>query len=59
MESRDQKSDRERLQELERKRGTVGEGMDSPDSTEVPLDASTGRPDRRTEKDQRSGSKGS
>lgn len=33
-----------RAQELHARYGTVGRGMDSPDSTEVPLDATTGEP---------------
>ena len=29
---------------------TIGRGMDSPDSTQMPLDATTGEPDWRTQK---------
>lgn len=42
-----QHGDNARLNELIRERGEVGIGLDSPDSTQAPLDASTGEPDPR------------
>ena len=46
--SRGKADNPDRRRELEKEHGTIGEGMDSPDSTEIPLDAQTGRPDERT-----------
>lgn len=42
-----QHGDNARLNDLIRERGEVGTGLDAPDSTQVPLDASTGEPDPR------------
>jgi hypothetical protein len=41
-------ADRSEADRLRESRGTIGRGMTSPDSTEVPLSAETGEPDERT-----------
>ncbi|MBV9772493.1 MAG: hypothetical protein JO040_01000 [Gemmatimonadetes bacterium] len=53
-----QHGDNPRLNELIREHGEVGRGLDSPDSTQAPLDATTGEPDKRVQEGGSSGQSG-
>jgi hypothetical protein len=54
----DRDEDRDQRQPGAKREGTIGTGMDSPDSSEAALDASTGRPDPRARGRQGPGSSG-